>query len=342
MFDRAPIGISVLAALLATAGLPRCAAASTAFDPAVTLPLTEAAAVLPTSLMLQAGRGEGAAVGAANAESVRAPLSVRVQSSGLMGARSEGRDNAGGSLGVSRVGGEVDIAYSLTDTVTLTLGTGATSFYYSFDAAANIAGFRKLFNDLNEFAVDPGVVVKFDDKWTGIFSGRLRWAGEPNNAFSDGFTAGAFAIVNYKLSDEFSLGGGFGLTTRLEESVLVIPFLSFDWKINEQVTFRSRRLGAEVVVDLGNNLTFTTGGEYDRRDFRLDDSSQLPKGVVRDREVSLDATLTYKPVPTILLSLFGGAWIYRDIRIDNQNGDKLGNFKTEPAPYVGARVEVRF
>ncbi len=298
---------------------------------------------LATSLMLQPAPASAAAPSArSTAEAPRSPLAVTTAAFGQVAARSDEKDG-NGSVGISEVGGEIRLGYRLSDTVTLTLNTEATHYYFSFGSSPVFGTSRsRPFNDLNEFGIDPGVVVKFDDKWTGIFAGRFRWGGEPQNAFSSGFEGGGVAIATYKFSPTFTAGFGIGATSRINDSVLIIPFASFDWRVSDTVTVRSRRLGAEVVATLSESLTLSIGGEYDRRAFKLDDGSPFRDGAVRDREVSLDVTLAWKPMPNLTASVVGGASVYRSIRLDNASGDEIGTFDADPMPYIGARVEFKF
>lgn len=306
-------------------------------------------AALTTSLMLQPAAASSVSASRSStvpadslAEEPRSPLSVTTAAFGQVGARSDEKDG-NGSVGISKVGGEIRLGYRLSETVTLTLRTEVTHHYFSFGATPVFGtGFSRPFNDLNEFGIDPGVVVKLDDKWTGIFAGRFRWGGEPQNALSSGFEGGGFAIATYKFSPNLTAGIGIGASSRINDSVLVIPFASIDWKVSDAVTVRSRRLGVEVVATLSEALTLSVGGEYARRSFKLDDESAIRDGAVRDREISLDVTLTWKPTPNLNASVVGGASVYRSIRLDNASGDEIGTFKADPMPYIGARVELKF
>jgi len=328
--------------LMLLAGLHTATVAEARTESVAGIQLATVVAAMPTSLMLATATAQpGAAEKPSDGLDARSPLSVKISGFGQMGARSDGKDG-NGSLGVSRAGGAVGLAYRLDDTYTLTLNLKSTQYYFSFDNAATIAGKRKLFNDLNEYGIDPGVIVKFDDKWTGIFSGRLRWGGEPQNAFSDGFEGGAFAIVNYKFSPDLSLGFGLGAASRIEDSARVIPLIAVNWKVSPTVTVRSRRLGGEVAVELAKGLEFIAGGEYEFEAFRLDESSQISKGVLRDRSASLDIALVYTIIPNVVATLSGGATVYRSIKVLNSSGQELDRFEADPAPYIGAKLEVKF
>ncbi len=328
--------------LMLLAGLHTATVAAARTENMADLQQTTVVAALPTSLMLaSAPEQTGAAAKPSDEPGAKSPLSVTTSGFGQLGARSDGKDG-NGSLGVSRAGGVVGLAYRLDDTYTLTLNLRSTHYYFSFDNAATIAGKQKLFNDLNEYGIDPGVIVRFDDKWTGIFSGRLRWGGEPQNAFSDGFEGGGFAIASYRFSPELSLGFGLGVLSRIEDSARVVPLISVNWKVSPTVTVRSRRLGGEVAVELAKGLELIAGGEYEFAAFRLDESSQISNGVVRDRSASLDIALVYTIVPNVLASVSGGATVYRSIKVLNSSGQELDRYEADPAPYVGVKLEVKF
>jgi hypothetical protein len=258
-----------------------------------------------------------------------------------MGARSDGEDG-NGSLGVSRVGVVAGMTYRIDDTYSLTLNLRSTRNYFSFSDDARIGGFRKPFNDLNEYGIDPGLIVRFDDHWTGFFTARLRWGGEPQNAFSGGFEGGGVVGANYRFSPDLTVGLGVAVLSRIEQSAHVIPIIAVNWKASETVTVRNRRLGVEVAVDIAKDMQVIVGGEYEFEAYRLDESSQISRGVVRDRQASIDIALAYTICPNFVASVSGGATIYRSIKLLNSSGDELGTYEADPAPYVGARLEVKF
>lgn len=328
--------------IVLVAGLCMGSIAEAGTDSAVHLQASAVAAVLPTSLMLAATPEQiGVAAKALEEPDASSPLTVRVTGFGQMGARSDGKDN-NGSLGVSQVGGVVGLAYRIDDTYTLTLNLRSTRSYFSFSDEVRIAGIRKPFNDLNEFGIDPGLLVRFDENWTGFFTARLRWGGEPQNAFSDGFEGGAVVGASYRFSPDLTVGFGVGVLSRIEQSAQVIPIIAVNWKASETVRVRNRRLGVEVVVDVAKDLQVIVGGEYEFEAYRLDESSPIRRGVVRDRHASIDIGLAYTICPNIVASVSGGATIHRSIKLLNSDGQELDRFEADPAPYIGARLEVKF
>ena len=324
------------------AGLSMGSMAEARTESAADLQASTVAAVLPTSLMLAATPEQtGVAAKALEEPDAKSPLTVVISGFGQMGARSDGKDG-NGSLGVSRVGGVVGLAYRIDDTYTLTLNLRSTRSYFSFSDDVRVAGIRKPFNDLNEYGIDPGLLVRFDENWTGFFTARLRWGGEPQNAFSGGFEGGAVVGASYRFSPDLTVGFGVGVLSRIEQSAHIIPIIAVNWKASETVRVRNRRLGMEVVVDVAKDVQVIVGGEYEFEAFRLDESSQISRGVVRDRHASIDIGLAYTICPNVVASVSGGATIYRSIKLLNSNGQELDRYEADPTPYVGARLEVKF
>lgn len=270
------------------------------------------------------------------------PFQTSLRFFGQVGARSDEKNGAG-SLGFTKAGGELNVAYRLSEDYTLTLGLGATHSYYSFAGTTSLSAVStEPFNDLWQTEITPGIRIKFDDDWSGFFSGRLSFSGENNTNAGEGMEAGGFALINYRISDKLVVGGGIGASSRIEASAVIIPILSINWQVADNITLRSRRLGAEVAVDLTKQLTTTLGVEFNRQSFRLSEDSRIFKGVVRDKSLSVELGVVYRATPWLTASVFGGAMLQHSIVLDNQYGYQLGKLDAKPAPYIGGSLEFRF
>jgi hypothetical protein len=77
-------------------------------------------------------------------------------------------------------------------------------------------------------------------------------------------------------------------------------------------------------------------------DFRLDDDEPVPKGVGRYERLPVGLDVTWHVSKQLGISVYGGAHVWQQYELDNENGDELAQDDADIAPFLGAGVEWKF
>lgn len=273
------------------------------------------------------------------------PWSVLLSGDSRLTFRSDVRGSDADVL-VSHTGAGVDLDGPLGENLRLGFGVAGEWGYYDFGNGSSImpAGSDD-FDDLFTLSTNLRVTYLIDESWGLTAFGFARAAGESDADVGDSITGGGALVASYAFSKDLRLGFGLGATSRLEDDAIVIPYLSIYWAINDRVRLTSKGLGLLLSADLDEAKRWEIGfrGAFEFRDYRLDDSRPgFRDGVVSDERVPLGVELAWKPVDGLRLTLEGGAVVYQRYEFISGAGDELDDFETDPAPFIGLRVEYRF
>ncbi len=253
--------------------------------------------------------------------------------------------DAPGSYSLSRFGAEADIGLDLGEGWRLAIGLSGDVSVYDFDNATTIipgAG-AEPFDDIYTFRAIPRLSHRLDDKWSYTIGGILEASGESGADVGESISGGGLFSVRYRFNENFSLSGGIGAKSSLGESAFVFPLLGIEWKITEKLRFETRGLGGALTLKVNDAWSVAFEGEYDRHEFRLDDSrATLREGVVRDTRVPIGLSVTYSPTPSIDLTLRGGIVAWQEFRVETRNGTEVSELRSDPAGFVGGGVTFRF
>ena len=110
--------------------------------------------------------------------------------------------------------------------------------------------------------------------WSGIGSLRLHFGQEKDADLGKSFLVDFMGGAQYAFSDSFRMSFGLLYQRELESFDLILPFVSFDWQITDNVRFHTRNgifLDADLMGD--GRSVFKTHIQIQRRQFRLDGAS---------------------------------------------------------------------
>lgn len=250
-----------------------------------------------------------------------------------------------GSFSLSRVGAEADFGLNLGEGWRLGVGLEGDVSIYDFDGATALipgAG-GEPFDDVYTVRAVPRLSHRLDDKWSYTIGGILEMSGESGADVGESISGGGLFSVRYRFNENFSLSGGIGAKSSLSDSAFVFPLLGVEWQITEKLRFETRGLGAALTLTLSEQWSVALEAEYDRHEFRLDDSRAAAReGVVRDSRLPIGLSATYSPTPTIDLTVRGGVVAWQQFRIENRDGVEISERRSDPAGFVGGNVTFRF
>lgn len=255
-----------------------------------------------------------------------------------------GLDRPSGDVQISHSGFDVVFAAQAAERLRVSVDLGFEWSNYDFDDAAGlIPGESDPFNDLYALNLKGYGVYAFDDRWSMTVGGFGEAAGEIEADFADGVTGGFFGGVGYAFSKDLFLTLGAGFWTRLEDDPVVLPFVTLLWRIDERLRLEVNGVRGSLTWTVNEQVELALRGGAEYRQFRLDDSrAAFESGVVRDFSVPLGLEVAWRPTARLRLSVEGGAIVYQQMKFVDDGGEEIREFNTDPAPYVGVRVEYIF
>jgi hypothetical protein len=206
--------------------------------------------------------------------------------------------------------------------------------------------FRDLWEDIHTLRTTPLMQYALDDHWT-IFAGpSIGFSAESGADIGDSFTVGGIVGVRYKISPTLTVGGALGVSSQIEDDAVVIPIPIVNWEINDQWALNAGftevaaagGIGAEINYRINDKWSAGAGVQFQRKRFRLSDDGPVRDGVGEDRNVPVYAKLAWQACKNGTLELVGGVAAGGNVRIEDQNGHKLGDEDYDPSGLIGLRA----
>jgi hypothetical protein len=247
----------------------------------------------------------------------------------------------GGSYDATRATLDVGLRYAFSEGTFVGVSAGYGYDHYGFSGDARIGG-RRPWDQVHNVRVALPLFWEPTPDWQILAIPRLRMTAEEPEDWGDGLTGGAILGFSYRFSDRLRIGPGVGFTTELEESVAVFPILVVDWRVTDRLRIETgRSLGATrgpgllASYDIAKHWTASVGFRREELRFRLADG-----GVGEDSSFPVVAGITWGP-PWAELSLFAGAELGGELRLEDARGNTLAESDYDPAAIVGINFRLR-
>lgn len=255
--------------------------------------------------------------------------------------------DSGGTFSVNRVGLELKAQTKIAAQWRMDVNVRYLFDDYDFTSAVNLGG--DPWSDVTTLQMDARFQWWANSDLAVIFGPFVMWSRETGAGWSDAFTGGAFAGVLVRSSETFAWGGGLGVSSQLDDSVLVYPVLFLDWTINDDMTLTSVAgpvglafTGLEFVWAFAEEYELAAGFRYEFRRFRLDDTGFAPNGVGEDSSFPVWARFSYRFNENIAADLYAGFVTGTTFKVDSLDGVQLGEDDTDLAPMIAFTVRVDF
>lgn len=252
-----------------------------------------------------------------------------------------------GDLDIFFAAAGAEIAYAIDQTSKISLVAGGEYWSYDFDGATGlIAGTGEPFADL--YVAGLGVLYRkrIDEHWSIIAGAYARSAGESGSDFSDTLTFSGLGGFQYAFDDSLTVGLSLLVSSRLEDGVIVVPFPTIDWKIDDRWRLASEaRIDAVMYVlsyQIDEAWNVGLGAGFYGQRFRLDENGPVPNGLADVLRVLVAGRAAYAPSKNVTISLTGGFVVYHDIELMNSGGGHISSDEVQPAPTVRLTVELVF
>ncbi|MDD3618260.1 MAG: hypothetical protein RBR09_00375 [Desulfobulbaceae bacterium] len=253
-----------------------------------------------------------------------------------------------GDFNVSRfvIQGGAEYAPGSRRSIALTAGYGFEQ--YDFAAGSLIPG-QTPWEDIHTVWLTVPVRWGMENDWTLFVLPSLRWSAESGASREDALTGGLFAAAAYRFSDRLTAGPGLGITSRLEDSASLFPFLLIKWKVTERLTLAAGE-GSAAIQGPGLTLDWKAaarwhllfGGGYGQQRFRLDDRGPVPGGIGEKTSFPLFIGATCEISPQVRADIFGGVEAGGELRLEDRDGRLMAEEDFDPAVFLGAAFAGRF
>jgi len=249
-----------------------------------------------------------------------------------------------GNVTVSRVGADFEVDIPIATRGELDLGFSYDYTRYDFnDATGFVAGSTSPFQDIHReaFRVYYGQQQTLQLGWS--VGGSIGLSGEEGADTADSVVGSVFAGVGYYLSRDLRVGVAVGIFSQLEQSPLILPIPTFKWDISPEWRLATAGKPGLTLFYSPNELwTFSAGAWYDLKNFRLSESGPIPGGVGRDEGVPVQLGVSYKPTANVSMDLTGGVRLMSNYEVLNSSGNKIADVESDPMPYLGITIGLKF
>ncbi len=257
-------------------------------------------------------------------------------------------DGDNGSVQSSRAGADFEVGIPIGERSQLAIAAGTTGLFFDFGGDEGF-GAGDPWDTVLEHTLGVGFSTRANEKWS--YGGRafVRSSGERGADFSDTMMFGVGGGFEYTFSEKFSAGPGFLVMSQLEDDVLVLPLVTFSWKISERWSAGTRvgtgsglGAGGGVQYQATDSLAVFGGVGYQSHRFRLDEDGATPDGVGEVTGVPVTLGFTWTASPQVSLSARGGWMFAQEYTLDDEDGDELREIDADSAPFLGATLHFSF
>ncbi|WP_419661559.1 hypothetical protein Dvar_19940 [Desulfosarcina variabilis str. Montpellier] len=255
--------------------------------------------------------------------------------------------DCGGQFDVQRHFVRFDVSRFITRQWIVGLGLSLDYERWNFSGINGLAGV-----DLWDEIVRPGISIPIiyntANRWRLMAIPSLEFAGASGAETSESLSYGTVLLAMHAFGPNLMMGLGGGVFDRLDEWE-VFPFLAIEWKLSDQLKLNNPfeagpagPAGLELVYTPTEHLEMGAGGAYRSYRFRLDDSSAVADGIGELETWVAFLRVGWRFGERYQLDLNGGALFDSKIKVDDQDGNHLGETDTDTAPFVGMTIKGKF
>ena len=248
----------------------------------------------------------------------------------------------------SRIG--VDIPINRMTGVGFSVGAKATIYDFSDMAFGSSGG---PLDEAGALSFDASIRHAFNADWALFAGAGVRFSAEPDALFDDSATYRGFAALSYQALPWLRIGAGGLISTRLEDSALVIPIVLVEAKLGERWTLSNTTGGAGSVLRFGagavlryqmnDTLSFSVEAGYERDQFRLDKDNDLSEsGIFEDTGIPVFFAVRYVPTRNITLDAAVGTNFARELELQDSRGRRIMKSDVDPSLVVALGLNIRF
>jgi hypothetical protein len=218
----------------------------------------------------------------------------------------------------------------------------STMFRYGLDSYAFDG--PDPWHNIHTFSGAALLHYRLDERFTIYGGALLRVSAESGADFSDAFSGGGLAGVNFKFNDAFTLGGGVAIVSQIEDDPLVLPLITLDWRFADawraKVGFLDVAVmgyGGAVEFQPNDQWLFDFGVQFHKARFRIERNDD----VGQEESAILYAQATWRFNPMIDFSGFVGVAVGGNLRLEDSSGDRITDHDYDAAAVIGLKAKFR-
>lgn len=255
----------------------------------------------------------------------------------------------GGSFDSERLNIQAGHGYSWDRRTGVSLALGYSYDGYSFSTGNNTSFSQAPWDDIHTVSLAAPSRIGMTDQWSAFFIPSIRSTGESGAEFSDTLTGGILTGVSYRFTDNLTIGPGIGVVSQLEDSATVFPILIINWQITDKFSLETGRglaatlgPGLTLKYSLNRNWNFGIGVRYEKLRFRLDEDDTNPDGIGENSSIPLFFNCTYSFDAKKQVSFVGGVEMDGELILEDSNGNRIVKEETDEGLFGGVTFSMRF
>jgi len=255
--------------------------------------------------------------------------------------------DAGGEAGFAGVFTTLGGSWTLAEGASLGLRLAFDYEDWRFDQPQGFGGFAP-WNNLYRLGLSLPYNYATGGGWVWGLTPTLMYSGESGADFSKALEYGATISLARKLRPDLTLGLGFGAYERIEETK-VFPFLIVNWNITDRLRLTNPfpagpagPAGLELAYRLDGGWEAGLGATYRSYRQRLDEGGPFPDGVGENSYIPLYVHIGRNLTDGIKLRFYAGATLSGQLRVEDEDGDRLYEDDQDPAAMLGLALIGRF
>jgi hypothetical protein len=202
-------------------------------------------------------------------------------------------------------------------------------------------------DEIHVFRLNPTLTYILNEKWSLMGGPSLQISAESGAKVGNALTGGGSFGAGYKVSDDLTIALGVVVTSQLEDDAWIQYFVLINWGISDNLSLnmeaRNSRGGElKLTYALGDSWTFGVGAGFRRERFRLDSRGAIDKGVAQEESTVVSLHVSYRISESLVLEGYGGTTLDGNLRLENKDGDKIGESDYDNAGYGGVRLSFAF
>jgi hypothetical protein len=243
-----------------------------------------------------------------------------------------------GTVAVTRANADIESAWHLMDKVTGTLFLGTEWTWYNFSGATAVLPGPPVtgspFNQMVDTSFRPGVIYAMTEHWSLVAGGILEISGQLGADTGDSLRGGGYLGVRKQQNKNLAWTLGITAESRLDDSFQFLPLLGLEWHVSDTVVVTLQGPAVRVSSKLNDQWSFVLDAAFQSREFRLDTSSPLSGGVIRDTRVPVAAGFIWRPDHDWEVTLKAGAVVYQEYKLLNSSGVIVNTLNSDMTPFV--------
>lgn len=198
------------------------------------------------------------------------------------------------------------------------------------------------FEDVHTVGVSGRIIQVLGRNWGVLVRGGVSGSAEVGAGLEDGVSWNVLAGAGYQCSESFRGGVGVLVLGRLEDDLIIVPAIQFDWRISDQWRMRLEGPSLEVTWRPHDDWLVGLSAGYDTLRTRLSDRSPTNGGILEDARLPVRLRVRHELTDAAWVQLSAGVDAWRRVEVEDDDGDRLQSSDMDPGLFFGVALGVTF